>query len=97
MLQNYKALADNLLKLFDKFEIEATSRSPNQFTNATTSIVSLIPKVPKRSTLVVEIVQLSQSSLDSTLKEFEVMTIDVGDKDVWYTKLVNFLKMGIIP
>ena len=61
------------------------------------SIGSLILEDPKKSSIQVKIIQLSQSSLQYEEEEESVLNIDTTDKDNLYKELMDFLKLGTLP
>jgi len=96
LLQKYKQIAKNLLSSLTKYEIQATSRSNNRFTDAIMSIGSLILQNLYHRNIHIEIVQITKSALKINDHIYDILDIII-EKKKWYNQLVKFLRDGVLP
>jgi len=97
LLQKYKKMMGNFLQSFEKYDLEATPRSTNRFIDAIAPIRSLMLENPHQQTIYIEIVQITQSSLEMDGVEHVFLDITMEDKILWHIQLVKFLQDGILP
>jgi len=73
---------DTLLQSFKKYDLEVVPRSTNRFVYAMDLIGYLIPDNPHQQTIHIEIVQITQSSLDMDRVEHVVLDIAMEEKNL---------------
>jgi len=88
LLNTYRDVALELLKLFNSYKIEKNPRSSNWFVDTMVSLGSLIPPNPHRHIQHVEIVILKESTLKSPLPQglssISINEITIEQRDLWY-------------
>lgn len=86
-----------MLQSFEKYDLEEAPRSTNRFIDVMASIGSLIPENPHQQTIHIEIIQITQLSLEIDGVEHAILDITMEDKNLWHIQLMKFLRDGIMP